>query len=45
VRDAPRLQERLGDGVGVVGSGRHDDGVDAGGVQVLDGAQADPRTP
>ena len=37
----PAREEGLRDGVGVVGPGGDHDGADAGGVQVLDGAQPD----
>ncbi len=41
LRHAPAREEGVGDGIGVVGPGGDHDGVDAGGVQVLDGAQPD----
>ncbi len=41
LRHAPAREEGVRDGVGVVGPGVHHDGADAGGVQVLDGAQPD----
>ena len=41
LRHAPAREEGVGDGIGVVGPGVDHDGADAGGVQVLDGAQSD----